>query len=731
MRPLPPLIVARLDQPAARFGTSMALPSVHVALIGCLAMTALLLFPGPALSGGAKGTRLKSNVSKSDDAVSIVVRVTSGPDAPCFGTARKGGRKINLPALITGAGGDGQWSWQIAPGVPAGTWRVTAKCTRSANAVQHAEVNFVASGGGGRGHGGGLYVRKTLKQHAVGAQLAGGNGAGDRSLYPRGQCTWYVAVRRPDLPYFPGKSGDALRWITSAKRSDPPLPTGEAPAVGAVAVFQPGQYEAGKYGHVAYVEAVNRDKITVSEANYRHRRQGSKRQIAWRGLRFIYAPPPPAPPPLPPAPPPAPPLPPLATLLVSGGTGLAGAVSNSDSSGKAVSSNARYVAFDSAASNLDPADTDSHEDVFLRDTQGGSTTLVSRATGASGAKANGPSWSPDVSSDGRYVTFVSSAPNLVGGDTKAAVDVFVRDLDAGTTTLVSRATGATGTKGDGESTDPAISSDGRYVTFVSSAANLVGGDTNAATDVFVRDLDAGTTTLVSRASGVTGTKGDGESADPAISNDGRHVAFGSSAANLVDGDTNGADVFVRDLEAATTTLVSRASGVTGAKGDGDSASPDISGNGRHVTFDSHASNLDLADTDAILDVFVRDLSTGATMLVSRAYRRLRRPRQRRIRRTRSSRTMDATSASTRQHRTSIRPTATRAEMSTGATFRPTRRRSSAGPRAPPAANGNQDAFSPAISAAGAPSRSPHTRRISIPLIATPAGMCLCATSRST
>jgi hypothetical protein len=304
MSPLDQAAGERLH-PSERLPTSPARGSIRVTSLTCLAVLAGLLLPTAAWSGGARGIHLESNVSKSDDAVGVVVRVTSGPDAPCYGAARKGARRMELPALITGAGGEGQWSWQIAPGVPAGTWHVAVQCTRSRSAVQHDRLKFAASAGGGRGRHRRLYVAGTLQQHAVGVQLAGGNGAGGGSLYPHGQCTWYVATRRPDLPYFPGRSGDALRWIVSARRAH--LRTGEIPVAGAVAVFQPLQYGAGKYGHVAYVEAVDGSNMTVSEANYRHRPAGSRRAIAWRGLQFIYPPPPPPPPPPKPLPPPPPP----------------------------------------------------------------------------------------------------------------------------------------------------------------------------------------------------------------------------------------------------------------------------------------------------------------------------------------------------------------------------------------------------------------------------------------
>jgi hypothetical protein len=151
-------------------------------------------------------------------------------------------------------------------------------------------------------------VHGTLHQEQLMDRVrAGGAGGGGALLYPRGQCTWYVATRRPDLPYFPGKSGDALNWIKSARRVH--LPTGDKPRAAAVAVFQPQQYQAGRFGHVAYVESVQGDEITISEANFKHRPPGSRRTIEWAGLRFVYKPGESPPPPPPPAPPP-PPLPP-------------------------------------------------------------------------------------------------------------------------------------------------------------------------------------------------------------------------------------------------------------------------------------------------------------------------------------------------------------------------------------------------------------------------------------
>ena len=187
----------------------------------------------------------------------------------------------------------------------------------------------------------------------------------------------------------------------------------------------------------------------------------------------------------------------------------------------------------------------------------------------------------------------------------------MRDLQAGTTTLVSRASGPGGAGGDSASTGPAISADGRFVAFESSAENLSDEDSAGTSDVFVRDLQTSTTTLASRANGPGGAGGDGTSFSPSISADGRHVAFESTADNLSAEDDDAVnDVFVRDLQGATTTLASRAAGAGGAGGDGTSGLPAISADGRFVAFSSDADNLSAEDADAVLDVFVRDLQAA-------------------------------------------------------------------------------------------------------------------------
>jgi Tol biopolymer transport system component len=308
----------------------------------------------------------------------------------------------------------------------------------------------------------------------------------------------------------------------------------------------------------------------------------------------------------------------LDTTLVSRAGGAAGAVGDNPSSSASITADGRYVAFASEADNLDPDSDDAVTDVFVRDLQDNTTTLVSRASGP-GAVGDGNSSAPSISADGRYVAFASEADNLDPDSNDAVLDVFVRDLQANTTTLVSRASGAPGAVGDGGSNLPSISADGSQVAFESVADNLDPDSNDAVTDIFVRDLPANTTTLASRATGAAGAVGDSFSFRSSISGDGRRVAFVSDADNLDPASDDAVfDVFVRDLQANTTTLASRASGGSGAVGDGDSGGPAISGDGRYVAFDSDADNLDPDSNDAVTDIFVRDLQANTTTLASRA-----------------------------------------------------------------------------------------------------------------
>jgi hypothetical protein len=288
-----------------------------------------------------------------------------------------------------------------------------------------------------------------------------------------------------------------------------------------------------------------------------------------------------------------------------------------DLSGSAsVSADGRLVAFVSAASNLVPGDTNGVFDAFVRDLKGRTTTRVSVASDATEGNADSNFvGAPQFSADGRFVAFESFASNLVPGDTNGTLDVFVKDRTTGQTSRVSLA--SDGTEANDQSYYPAISADGRFVAFLSSASNLVAGDTNtcgsvipgSCADIFVRDRQAGTTTRVSVAS--DGSQSDGGSESPAISADGRFVSFESFATNLVSGDSNGAfDVFVHDQQTGATTRVSVAS--DGAQGNSDSRPSSISGDGRFVAFISYASNLVPGDSNNDTDVFVHDQQTGAT-----------------------------------------------------------------------------------------------------------------------
>lgn len=288
----------------------------------------------------------------------------------------------------------------------------------------------------------------------------------------------------------------------------------------------------------------------------------------------------------------------------------------------------------------------------------GVTTLVSVAS--DGTQGNFDSFDPSISADGRYIAFTSQANNLVPDDTNECgydtdgfcADVFVHDMQTGETVRVSVA--SDGSQANSYSNSPAISADGRYIAFVSQASNLVDGDTNVfcdlgndgsldnCPDIFVHDMLTGETRRVSVSS--DGTESNGDSYDPAISADGRYVAFTSEADNLVEGDTNNGcdvdyddiadencpDVFLHDLVTGETERVSITS--EGVQGDHWSRKPSLSGDGRYVAFDSSSSNLgggnwnnyceydgDNDYNENCFDVFVHDRQTGETVLISNDY----------------------------------------------------------------------------------------------------------------
>jgi uncharacterized repeat protein (TIGR01451 family) len=274
----------------------------------------------------------------------------------------------------------------------------------------------------------------------------------------------------------------------------------------------------------------------------------------------------------------------------------------------------RFVVFASLASNLVPGDTNGVGDVFVRDRRTAVTERVS--LGLKGAEGNGDSnfagfsTAPSISDDGRYVAFKSDASNLVRGDRNGVTDVFVRDRVAGMTERIS--VDSAGNEAPGGGDDPSISPDGRYVAFETS-----GFDGDFAQDIYLRDRTAGTTTRISVSH--DGSEVFGTSEDPAVAN-GPVVAFSSNASNLVadDGDSN-VDVFVRDLSGATpvTERVSVSSDEQPANEFSSSREPAISADGRYVAFSSDAMNFTATpQTQLFSDVFVRDRQAGTTALAS-------------------------------------------------------------------------------------------------------------------
>jgi Tol biopolymer transport system component len=289
----------------------------------------------------------------------------------------------------------------------------------------------------------------------------------------------------------------------------------------------------------------------------------------------------------------------------------AGVEGNANSSAPSISGAGRLVAFQSLASNLVAGDTNNLSDCFVHDRATGITQRVS--VDAQGGQADGGSDGVALSADGQWLVFRSIASNLVAGDSNASPDIFLVDLAAGTLERVSvSSTGAQAAPGPG-SDRASLSDDGRFVAFDSAAANLVSGDTNAAFDCFVRDRVLGSTLRIS--TDAFGVEGNGQSVEATISGDGRFVAFQSLASNLVPGDNNAAsDIFVKQL--ATQGIVRASVSSLGLEGDAPSLGASLSRDGRRIAFFSHAANLVPGDTNARADVFVRDRLAGSTLRIS-------------------------------------------------------------------------------------------------------------------
>ena len=267
-----------------------------------------------------------------------------------------------------------------------------------------------------------------------------------------------------------------------------------------------------------------------------------------------------------------------------------GTLANGISLFSTISGNGNYVAFDSLASNLVPNDINESGDIFLRDRSNQTTNLVTLSTDSNGA--NGSSTLGSISDDGQYISFESTASNLVTGDTNDVSDVFLYNRLNQTNKLISF--GLEGAATNSNSTGGLVSGNGGYVVYQSDASNLVANDINEASDIFIYNLQNGTTELVSL--GLNGAAANGSSRNASISDDGRYVAFLSDADNLVADDTNSrADIFVRDLETQTTQII-----------DADSF-PLINGDAQSLVFTSSVANLVSDDTNDTGDVFLVEL----------------------------------------------------------------------------------------------------------------------------
>jgi Tol biopolymer transport system component len=294
--------------------------------------------------------------------------------------------------------------------------------------------------------------------------------------------------------------------------------------------------------------------------------------------------------------------------------GIAGAGANGFNDFPAISADGRYVAFLSQATNLVPGDTNGAGDIFVRDLQMGTTTLVSFSDDFS--PGDDVSTQPSINQDGRFVAFRSVAGNLVPNGRHGFGDIYVRDLQLGRTVQVNLS--STGAPSDGGAFNPSISGDGRFVAFTTNSSNLVTGGGGGVPQVYLRDIQAGTTSLVSASN--DGTPGNAAAQIPMLSGDGLFVAFVSSASNLVPGGGGPSpQVYLRDVRAGTTRLVS---GAPDGSLPNEPASVDgeehlaVSADGRYVAFTSLASNLTTGDDNAASDVFVWDRVAGTTTVAS-------------------------------------------------------------------------------------------------------------------
>jgi Tol biopolymer transport system component len=290
------------------------------------------------------------------------------------------------------------------------------------------------------------------------------------------------------------------------------------------------------------------------------------------------------------------------TLLIS--ASAAALEGNGDSFAPAISADGLTVAFESYASNLVTGDSNGVRDVFVWSSSNRTVGAQRVSVSPGGAEGNAESFEPTLSGDGRVVAFSSGASNLTAGVSGiSTINVYRRDIGAGTTTLVSAAAGV----GVGGSR-PMLSEDGNRLAFCSFASNLVVGDTNGLWDIFVHDVAAGTLSRVSLTSTGgernQGTESASRVVSPTISGNGRYVAYATTATNVVAGDTNNAqDVFVVDTQSGS--VVRASVGVAGAQGDADSPVGQgervaLSYDGNWVAFSTLASNLGTGANNVVL-----------------------------------------------------------------------------------------------------------------------------------
>lgn len=271
--------------------------------------------------------------------------------------------------------------------------------------------------------------------------------------------------------------------------------------------------------------------------------------------------------------------------------------------GIGMSDDGRYILFDSDATNLVPNDTNGGYDVFIHDMQTGTTTLVS--SNSSGVEGNKDSQDPEISGDGKFVTFDSYATNLVSSPISHA-NIFVKNLQTGNVQLISQNAGSSG---NADSWQPSISCDGGVVAFMSSATNLTSDSTNGQYDIFV-DTRAGGDSLTNITPGVNSGAGSAE-----VSCNGLHVAFASLSTNVISGGTNGHEhIYSYDRIEGTTSIESVDS--SGNQANNDCSGLEISSDGRLIAYISKATNLVAGYSDGVQDVYMRDTETGTTSIVS-------------------------------------------------------------------------------------------------------------------